>query len=119
MTFQLLSVLSAAALAATGLGAPGETRSAQSLPAENLALAQAPAGSTGKFHTVKHLADAPSDQSDEGKCKREREDADGHKRRCRKGGWWMDTGSRLLIGAGTVSGLVYAVSQGGGGSVSH
>ncbi len=120
MSFQLLSILSVAAVAATSLGATSETRSAQSLPARQLASAHAPASHTGKLHSGKHLADSSSEQLGVGKCKH------GHwvqeKMACAN--WWKDSGARLAIGAGTVSGLVYAVSQGGetsggGGSVSN
>jgi len=110
MTFQLIGLLSAAALAATNLGA-AETRSAQSLPAQNLALVQSTA-SSGKL-AVRHLADA-SDVSDAGSCER----GGGHwdNDHCRKG--WGD-GVKLLILAGTAAGIAVAVTESNHHSVSN
>jgi len=117
MTFQLIGLLSAAALAATGLGAAGETRSAQSLPAQNLALVQSPA-SSGKV-AVKHLADA-SDSSDEGSCERGGGHWDNEHSRCRRGGaWWGGDGVKLLILAGAAAGIAVAVSESNHHSVSN
>ena len=121
MVFHLLSVLSAAVLAAAGSGAADETRSAQSFPVQNLIVAQAPAGSDGKLRSVRHLTAAASDQSDESRCERNHGYWDNKQLRClaRKGGWWSDTGARLLIGAGAVAGIAVAVSGSGHQSVSN
>ena len=118
MTFHLIGLLSAAALAATGLGATGETRSAQSLPAQNLAVAQSAAGSSGKLHSVKHLADA-SDPSDEGSCERGGGHWDNGRSRCRSGGGFGGDGVKLLILAGAAAGVVVAVTESNHKAVSH
>ena len=111
MSFQLIGLLSAAALAATGLGATGETRSAQSLPVQDLAMAQSAAGSSGKLHAVNHLADA-SDSSDEGACEHHGGVWDNDHSRCRRtGAWWGGDGVKLLILAGTAVGIGVAVSE--------
>jgi hypothetical protein len=115
MTFQLIGLLSAAALAATGLGATDETRSAQSLPAQNLAVAQSATGAAGKLHAVRHLADA-SGPSDEGSCEHDGGHWDND--HCRRGSW-AGSGVKLLILGGTAAGIVVAVTESNHKSVSY
>ena len=114
MSFQLFSVLAAAALVVPGSGSPGETRSAQSLPSSNLALPQTAAGSAGKLPKVNRLTDAPADTDSSGRCKRPKH-WDEKQNRC-AGGWWLDTGAPLIIGAGTLAGAGYAIFGPGQGS---
>ena len=114
MTIQLFSMLAAAALTVTGSGTASETRSAQSLPAQNLVLAPVPAGSAGKLHPTSHLADAASDPTDQGNCERSAGHWDRKRLRCRRGGWWYgSSGAQLLIGGGTIAGIIYALTETG------
>lgn len=125
MTTLLFSVLAATSLIAAGTTAPGETRSAQSLPAAQLMVPSVqPAGSNHAV-PITRLADAAQDSA-------AADDANGDdtgKAACRrKHGHWNPTKLRCavlwptaLIGAATGAGLGYALASGGdsGGPVSH
>jgi hypothetical protein len=124
MTSQLLTVLAAAGLLTSGMGATSETRSAQSLPVQNLAAAHAATTvMAGDCRTVAHA------KASKASCVNRLADADtdsdsGHRHR-RRGGWW-DSSAALGIGAAIGVGIIVAVATSNnhsngnqGGSVSH
>lgn len=115
MTTLLFSVLAASGLVAAGVGAPAETRSAQSLPSEHLVVPAPHPASTGNFLNVNRLADAApdnsgSDQSAKAECERSGGHWDDSKSSCRRRGAWPV----WAIGAGTTGGLIYALLSGDG-----
>jgi hypothetical protein len=118
MTTLLLSVIAAASLMATGVGATSETRSAQSLPVVNLAVAQAPAAISGKLQPANHLTDAASAESGEGACTRRGGHWDAEKLVCRRGGAWFGPAG-IIAGAAVVGGIVVAATSGGSNPVSN
>ncbi len=123
MTTLLFSVLAATSLATAGVAAPSETRSAQSLPSDNLVSSSMNSSATGKFHGVSRLADGgPSsgwDHSDRSLCNSHHWYWDNKVGRCHKNALPM-----YIIGAGAAGGFIYALSSrgdssSGQSSVSH
>jgi hypothetical protein len=113
MTSLLFSVLAATSLAATGIGAIGDTRSAQSLPSAQLVVAPAHPASTGNLHPVNRLADATPDspgfyEAEKEKCERHGGHWDEKKMRCHHNPFVY------FIGAATVGGFIYAMTSRGG-----
>jgi hypothetical protein len=106
-----LSVLAATSLVTAG--ATGEIRSAQSLPAEHLAVPVAHANSAGNFNTVNHLADASaggswSDQPPEIQCKHRFGHWSAKAQKC-------ETNPAVyIIGGAALGGFIYAMTSRGG-----
>ncbi len=112
MTLQLLSVLAAAGLVATGIGGASDTRSAQSLPAQNLAVMQtaAPSGKLPAVHrTANRLADAPgAEGASAGPCVKDDRLVDANHLLCHKGG--VSTPLAFGLGAAVIAGIAVGVS---------
>ena len=105
MTSQIFSLFAAAAVAAAGVGATGETRSAQSLPVA---------------HAANRLADANGNGTDEGHCVREKKLVDALHPRCAiKGGGAFGTPLAFGLGGAAIAGVVIAADSGHHNPISH
>lgn len=117
MVFQLFGLFAAAALVVSGPGSSTEIRSAQSLPApsvQGLAAARAASGPYGGSYAGNQLAHYYPGVFNAAQCKRMHGNwsANGQGNsglRCRKARWWFEDGSRLLISAVSLAGLLDAV----------
>ena len=110
MTSLVFSVIAATSLVTAAVGAPGETRSAQSLPNDNLAASAAHSPATGKFQKVNRLADGSYngdwDHTDKVQCDFHHWHWYTKEKRCRR-----TPAALWFIGAATAAGLGYALAS--------
>jgi hypothetical protein len=113
----VFSVIAAAGLVATGVGATtlvvtqvdatSETRSAQALPMENLAETQAAADSSRSVRKGQLLPDRALRQTDKGACLRVGGHWNATTKLCRNGSDWF--GTKGFLAAAAAEGLIISV----------